>query len=126
MSDHLWEKHLVNKWGKILGPAAHREWKRYLSSSSRHLDSSPRHQTGHHPLGFDTIISCLRSISSLLRDGDRQKKALPVDSTMSFYVSLETGRFWFPAQVYNREVINNIVTRFELVSKFFFFSGIDH
>ncbi|CAF2051289.1 BnaA09g47460D [Brassica napus] len=103
VSDHLWEKHLVNKWGKVLGPAAHREWKRYLSSSSRHLDSSPRNQTGNHPLGFDTIISCLRYISSVLRDGDRQRKALPVDSTMSFYISLETGRFWFPAQVYNRE-----------------------
>ncbi|KAJ4896834.1 F-box protein [Raphanus sativus] len=103
VSDHLWEKHLVSKWGKILGPSAYREWKCYLSSS-RHLDSSPLHQTGH-PLGLDKlIIACLRSISSVLRDDDsKQRKALPVDSTMSFYISLETGRFWFPAQVYNRE-----------------------
>lgn len=104
VSDHLWEKHLVSKWGKILGPAAYREWKCYLSSS-HHLDSSPR----GHPLGLDKLIACLRSMSSVLRDDDsKQRKALPVDSTMSFYISLETGRFWFPAQVYNREVINFI------------------
>ncbi|KAL0732689.1 hypothetical protein Bca4012_008898 [Brassica carinata] len=101
VSDHLWEKHLMNKWGKVLGPAAHREWKCYLFSS-HHLDS-PHHQT----VGFGKIISLLRSISSVLRDDNRQRKGFassrPVDSTMSFYISLETGRFWFPAQVYNRE-----------------------
>ncbi|CAH2038199.1 unnamed protein product [Thlaspi arvense] len=104
VSDHLWEKHLMTKWGKILGPAARREWKCYLSSSY-HLDS-PHRQTGH-PLGFDKIISLIRSISSVFRDGDKQRKryasSLPLDSTMSCYLSLETGRFWFPAQVYNRE-----------------------
>jgi hypothetical protein len=29
---------------------------------------------------------------------------LPVDSIMALYLSLESGKFWFPAQVYNREV----------------------
>lgn len=114
VSDHLWEKHLITKWGKVLGPAAHRDWRCYLSSSC-HLDS-PNHRIGHHPLGFDKIISLIRSISS----GDEKRKryaasSLPLDSTMSFYLSLETGRFWFPAQVYNREVkkknqFTNIVT----------------
>ena len=117
MSDHLWEKHLITKWGKVLGPAAHREWKCSLSSSY-HLDS-PSHQIGGHPLGFDKIISLIRSVSSVfLNDDDNKRKryaasSLPLDATMSFYLSLETGRFWFPAQVYNREVKNhftNIVT----------------
>ncbi|VYS53620.1 unnamed protein product [Arabidopsis thaliana] len=70
VSDHLWEKHLKTKWGKILGPSAHKEWQCYLSSPY-HLDS-PHHQTSH--LGGDIHL-----------------------------LSLETGRFWFPAQVYNRE-----------------------
>ncbi|KAF2546523.1 hypothetical protein F2Q70_00019848 [Brassica cretica] len=103
VSDHLWEKHLITKWGKVLGPAAHREWKCYLSSSY-HLDS-PSHQTGH-PLGFDKIISLIRSVFRNDDDNKRKRYAassLPLDSTMSFYLSLETGRFWFPAQVYNRE-----------------------
>ncbi|KAL1216991.1 F-box protein [Cardamine amara subsp. amara] len=103
VSDHLWEKHLKTKWGKILGPAAHREWQCYLSSSTYHLDS-PHHQTGN--LGFAKIISLIRSISSVFRDDKQRKRfasSLPLDSSMSCYLSLETGRFWFPAQVYNRE-----------------------
>lgn len=105
VSDHLWEKHLNTKWGKILGPAALREWQCYLSST-HHLDS-PHHQTGN--LGFAKIISLIRSISSIFRDDKQRKRfasSLPLDSSMSCYLSLETGRFWFPAQVYNREVIN--------------------
>ena len=31
--------------------------------------------------------------------------ALPVDSIMAWYLALETGKFCFPAQVYNREVM---------------------
>ena len=30
--------------------------------------------------------------------------SLPDDSIMSWYLSIEKGKFWFPAQVYNREV----------------------
>ncbi|KAG7642192.1 F-box domain [Arabidopsis suecica] len=102
VSDHLWEKHLKTKWGKILGPSAHKEWQCYLSSPY-HLDS-PHHQTSH--LGLAKIISLMGSLSSIFRDDDHRRRypsAIPLDSTMSFYLSLETGRFWFPAQVYNRE-----------------------
>ncbi|MED6109798.1 hypothetical protein PIB30_036913 [Stylosanthes scabra] len=31
------------------------------------------------------------------------KSTLPSDSMMTWYLALETGNFWFPAQVYNRE-----------------------
>ncbi|XP_010469573.1 PREDICTED: F-box protein At2g32560 [Camelina sativa] len=102
VSDHLWEKHLKAKWGKILGPAAHRQWQCYLSSTD-HL-VSPHHQTGR--LGFAKIISLFRSLSSVFRDDNQRRgyaSSLPLDSSMSCYLSLETGRFWFPAQVYNRE-----------------------
>ncbi|CAH8263772.1 unnamed protein product [Arabidopsis lyrata] len=102
VSDHLWEKHLKTKWGKILGPSAHKEWQCYLSSPY-HLDS-PHHQTSHH--GLTKIISLIRSLSSILGDDNHRRRypsSIPLDSTMSFYLSLETGRFWFPAQVYNRE-----------------------
>lgn len=108
VSDHLWQKHLNTKWGKILGPAALREWQCYISSTY-HL-GSPHHQTGNH-LGFAKIVSLIRSLSSVFRDDDKQRRkyasSLPLDSTMSCYLSLETGSFWFPAQVYNREVINS-------------------
>ncbi|KAI6669640.1 hypothetical protein NL676_004525 [Syzygium grande] len=62
VSDHLWERHMKQKWGRVIGPAAYREWK------------------------------C-----------EKQRIPLPTDSIMSWYLALETGKFCFPAQVYNRE-----------------------
>lgn len=106
VSDHFWKKHLKTKWGKILGPAAHKEWQCYLSSLY-HLDT-PHHQSGQ--LGLAKIISMICSLSSIFRDDNQWRRyasSLPLD--MSFYISLETGRFWFPAQVYNREVVINII-----------------
>ncbi|XP_010557458.1 PREDICTED: F-box protein At2g32560 [Tarenaya hassleriana] len=118
VSDHLWEKHLKMKWGKILGPAAHREWQWYIASGND-LGCVDK-QAGHR--GFVKLVSLIRSISSLFRSkvvnslnfdgfGDENKQqrqsnsssSLPVDSIMNWYLALETGRFWFPAQVYNRE-----------------------
>ncbi|KAK1401806.1 hypothetical protein POM88_001411 [Heracleum sosnowskyi] len=48
--------------------------------------------------GLVTFFSCRKS--------DRRGKmssTLPVDSVMALYLSLETGKLWFPAQVFNRE-----------------------
>ncbi|KAF3453167.1 hypothetical protein FNV43_RR03604 [Rhamnella rubrinervis] len=71
MSDHLWKKHMKQKWGRIIGPAAYREWQWHLAT---------RTNLGNPKQG-------------------KQK----VDSIMAWYLALETGRFCFPAQVYNRE-----------------------
>lgn len=105
VSDHIWEKHLHSKWGNILGPAARTEWQSYISSTN-HLHSHHR-----NPLRFPKIVSLIRSFSSVFQDVNKQRRkyesSLPLDSTMSCYLSLETGNFWFPAQVYNREVINS-------------------
>ncbi|KAL5997378.1 hypothetical protein ACLOJK_008308 [Asimina triloba] len=65
-SNHLWERHMREKWSRAVGPAAHREWSK-----------------------FDW--------------GRKPKSSLPVDSMMSWYLALHSGKFWFPAQVYNRE-----------------------
>ncbi|XP_023640600.1 F-box protein At2g26850 isoform X2 [Capsella rubella] len=102
VSNHFWEKHLMTKWGNILGPAAHKEWQCYISSPY-YLDS--HHQQTRHP-GMAKIISLIRSLSTIFQDDNQRgiyASSLLLDSTMSFYLSLETGRFWFPAQVYNRE-----------------------
>ncbi|KAK1365680.1 hypothetical protein POM88_041241 [Heracleum sosnowskyi] len=48
--------------------------------------------------GLVTFFSCRKS--------DRRGKmssTLPVDSVMALYLSLEIGKLWFPAQVFNRE-----------------------
>ncbi|KAE8657852.1 Detected protein of unknown function [Hibiscus syriacus] len=45
----------------------------------------------------------LMRIQSKVDDSSKQC-SLPGDSIMSWFLALETCRFWFPAQVYNREV----------------------
>lgn len=106
MSDHLWEKQMKQKWGRIVGPAAYREWQWHLASrkDSTHL------KQGKQRLWMK-LFSFVRSFSwvrSKVHDTSKQTTTtrLPVDSNsiMSWYLALETGRFWFPAQVYNREV----------------------
>lgn len=81
-ADHLWESHMSDKWGPVMGAAAREEWRSYLS--------------------------CVCPVVSWIRpraDGGAGKSAGPVldDSVMSWYLHMESGKFWFPAQVYNRE-----------------------
>lgn len=101
-SKYLWEKHMKEKWGRVLGPAAHREWLWHISSRK---DSSFFNQAKER--GLMTYLSQFWPISIVRSNPSTsfKKKDPPViDSIMSMYLALESGKFWFPAQVYNREV----------------------
>ncbi|KAB2615271.1 F-box protein [Pyrus ussuriensis x Pyrus communis] len=74
-SNYLWEKHM-------------KEWRWHIASRTDLIDLKQGKQKG------------LMRILSL---GYKQMSCLPVDSIMSWYLAFETGRFWFPAQVFNRE-----------------------
>ncbi|XP_022767894.1 F-box protein At2g32560-like isoform X2 [Durio zibethinus] len=103
ISDHLWEKHMKQKWGKVIGDAAYSDWQWHIASRKRPHLLGPSQQkrflgslTNIWP--FSWFRPNFESRSSLHKKSD-----LPVDSIMSWYLSLETGKIWFPAQVYNRE-----------------------
>ncbi|GAV62138.1 F-box domain-containing protein [Cephalotus follicularis] len=100
MSDHLWEKHMKEKWGRVIGSAAHREWQWHIASKK---DWSNRKQVKHN--GLMRLLSLIRPLAWIRSKVDdcSKQSTLPVDSKMSWYLALERGRFWFPAQVYNRE-----------------------
>jgi hypothetical protein len=110
-SDHLWESHMSRKWGSVLGTAAREEWRSYLSSST-----APGGGTSCGSAGsakhrrWLAALSCVCPVVSWMRpraDGGAGRSAGPVldDSVMSWYLHMESGKFWFPAQVYNREVL---------------------
>ncbi|MQL91684.1 hypothetical protein Taro_024297 [Colocasia esculenta] len=102
-SDHLWERHMKEKWGRLIGPAARREWEAYVSSRKNHL-ASP--SGGSKQTKWLESLSCMWPLSwlrSTADDGGCPRSSVPVGSTMSWYLALESGRFWFPAQVFNRE-----------------------
>ncbi|GAB4835297.1 hypothetical protein Ancab_000206 [Ancistrocladus abbreviatus] len=100
-SDHLWERHVKQKWGRVLGPVAYREWQWFIASKKDLFSSE-----GFRPrwwIRFMCRTWPFAWFRSKFGDPNKQKSSLPVESIMSWYVALETGRFWFPAQVYNRE-----------------------
>uniref|UniRef100_A0A5B6ZVU3 Putative F-box family protein isoform 1 n=1 Tax=Davidia involucrata TaxID=16924 RepID=A0A5B6ZVU3_DAVIN len=99
MSDHLWERHMKQKWGRLIGPAAYREWQCHIASRKDSDEGGRRRGL----IGFLSHLWPLSFIRLTLDNSSKRKSVVPVDSIMSLYLSLEAGKFWFPAQVYNRE-----------------------
>ncbi|KAF4371978.1 F-box protein At2g26850 [Cannabis sativa] len=103
MSDRLWEKHMKLKWGSLIGQAAYREWQWHIASKNDMGNLKQGKQRG-----LMRILSLGWPFSWIVRSKvdditSKQRSTLPVDSIMAWYLALETGNFFFPAQVYNRE-----------------------
>ncbi|KAG0478746.1 hypothetical protein HPP92_013465 [Vanilla planifolia] len=87
--------------GRVIGPVAQRVWQRRLASTKE-----PLLATKANPNRLLVTLSCVWPLSwfKLRLDGNsKHRSPWPDDSTMSCFLSLERGKFWFPAQVYNRE-----------------------
>ncbi|XP_071687340.1 F-box protein At2g26850-like [Rutidosis leptorrhynchoides] len=96
--DLLWEKHLNKKWGKFLiGDSVYKEWHAYIDNKKKQKLKDCSNGKGY--FGFFTTIFWWKKNVKL----NNTCICLPVDSIMSWYLSLENGNFSFPAQVYNRE-----------------------
>lgn len=90
VGDHLWKRHMKEKWSRIIGEAALRKWELQIAPT-RGFDVRSEERTAS--------FRCL----SWLKRKVESRRTLPVDSLISFYQALENGRFSFPAQVFNRE-----------------------
>ncbi|CAA0833503.1 F-box protein [Striga hermonthica] len=104
MSDHLWEKHVKNKWARVVGPAAYKEWQWQIASGKGSAFSGQHKNRGL--MGYLNHLWPVVLIRSSLRGNINKKMSFcPTVSTsiMPWYFALESGKFWFPAQVYNRE-----------------------
>ncbi|KAL4590583.1 hypothetical protein LXL04_003517 [Taraxacum kok-saghyz] len=100
LSDFLWKRHMKEKWGRIIGPDAQRAWESHIATQKESNNYFFGGGEGGgfvlrylakmwHVVVFESSFTC--TIKSC--DG----------SIVSFYRALETGKFWFPAQVFNRE-----------------------
>lgn len=101
-SDYLWEKHMGRKWGKVIGASAYRQWNWHVTSRSREKIHIERNQKGI--FAFLPGFNPFQWIKTKSGNSRQPRSSLPDDSIMALYLSLENGKFWFPAQVYNREV----------------------
>lgn len=102
LSDYLWKHHMKQKWGTIFGSAAQREWQMHIASQRESVSCFLDGAKGRGPL-----MGYLSKLFSITSDERNQTKisSQPTDecSIVSCYGALETGNFWFPAQVFNRE-----------------------
>lgn len=99
-SDYLWERHMGEKWGKVIGGMARRQWELYLASKKETSDGRGGVRSWAGALACLWPLSMIKSIRF---DGKMRSPSHPDESIMSWYLALEGGKFWFPAQVYNRE-----------------------
>lgn len=100
-SDHLWGRHMKQKWGNLIGQVALREWQWHIASSNTPTLENCREKKLF--LGYASSLWHILWSRSKLRTSGAPGSSLPVDSIMARYLALESGKFWFPAQVYNRE-----------------------
>ncbi|XP_071705525.1 F-box protein At2g32560-like [Rutidosis leptorrhynchoides] len=116
LSDHLWEAHMSKRWGSIIGSAAKKEWLLHIASKK---ESSNYFCDGENGRGL--LLGCLSKLWPVMlirstsicydvdHDNDDDGKKIKIssqpsiDSIVSCYRALETGKFQFPAQVFNRE-----------------------
>lgn len=108
-SEHLWEKHMKQKWGALIGSAAYKEWQCYIESRNKAslLENSRKKRDFWGK--FSKIRQFLWNRSKGNEDKSKVGNSSAMSSIMDWYLSLETGKFWFPAQVFNREVQNGHV-----------------
>lgn len=103
--DHFWEKHMKQKWGRLIGNAAYRQWQCQIASRNKAKLLKSNRPKGII-LGYLSDVSLtmwLRNPSKVNNFSSGLGTSLPDDSIMAWYSAIETGKFWFPAQVYNRE-----------------------
>ncbi|KAL9154991.1 hypothetical protein ABFS82_10G153100 [Erythranthe guttata] len=97
-SDHLWRKQMEKKWGGVIGDVAHNEWRSQLITASKRPHFSTE-RSGK----FQLFLELFMGKKSDIKKSDSRKYLLQENSVMAFYLALETGKFWFPAQVFNRQ-----------------------
>lgn len=81
VSDHFWKKLMEKKWGRLMGAAATQEWKSHV----------------------DAMLMGRPSCGSKRRRSSSSRVA--IDSVMYWYSNLESGKFWFSAQVKKNNVM---------------------
>ncbi|KAK7344867.1 hypothetical protein VNO77_15052 [Canavalia gladiata] len=115
-SDHLWENHIKQKWGKVIGDAAYKEWEWHITAAKEgnFLNQRTNGSLGSFTGAWPNLYLASYFEDSRFLHGQRSNNFL-----MSLYFSLESGRFWFPAQVYKGLMIHNALISYDSESNTF-------
>lgn len=106
-SEYLWEKLMNKKWASIIGQTARREWLLFTE-----LRSNPSSIDPGNSAGWFNLVPCMWNLSWIVTamiDGKKARLGSPFSSNMNWFLLIESGKFWFSAQVYSRQVPNQCV-----------------
>ncbi|KOM38733.1 hypothetical protein LR48_Vigan03g211500 [Vigna angularis] len=99
--DALWEKVIKQKWGRLLGEAAYQEWQWHttkIANTQSILSLQQQNQSGS--CGSFSGVWPFINFHSYLENFIDFITLFKHCSKMALYICLESGRFWFPAQMY--------------------------
>ncbi|KAJ1440768.1 F-box-like domain superfamily [Sesbania bispinosa] len=98
-SDHLWESHIKHKWGRVISDFAYKEWQLHIKAAKEGNILNQRINLNGSLGSFSGVWPNLYLGSyledCLLLNGQRSNNFM-----MALFFSLQSGGFWFPAQVY--------------------------
>ena len=106
-NDALWEKLIKQKWGRLLGDAAYHEWQWHTTkfANTQSIFSLQHNQTGS--CGSFSGVWPFLNFHSYLENFTDFITLFKNCSKMALYICLESGRFWFPVQLYKVNLTDN-------------------
>ncbi|XP_014491046.1 F-box protein At2g41170-like [Vigna radiata var. radiata] len=99
-TDALWEKLINQKWGSLLGEAVYQEWQWHTTKIANTQIIFSLHQNQSGSCGSFTGVWPFLNFHSYLENFIDFITLFKHSSKMALYICLESGRFWFPAQMY--------------------------
>lgn len=106
-SNDMWEKHIDQKWGRVIGDVAYKEWRWHIAKAKGEILTN--HCIQNESMGSFTGAWPNLCLGSYLKDCSHFSESLCDSFLMALYFSLESGNFWFPAQVYQVNVVIIII-----------------
>ncbi|CAL5193325.1 unnamed protein product [Lathyrus oleraceus] len=98
-SDYLGNQHVEHKWSKLVGEDFHNEWN-YHIGKIRNEESLVLHHNQSKSYGNISGDHPYQRLHSYLKSNRALDDLIKNHSQMALYICLETGRFWFPIQIY--------------------------
>ncbi|KAK7336450.1 hypothetical protein VNO77_16992 [Canavalia gladiata] len=112
-SDPMWEDHIKQKWGRVIGKVTYKEWQWHITTAKegRNLFNQQMNQNGS--LGSFSGTWPMLYLGSYLQDSQHLNSSLSNHFMMTLYFNLENGNFWFPAQVYRGVLVRDALVRYD-------------
>nr|KYP48935.1 F-box protein At2g32560 family [Cajanus cajan] len=118
-SDDFWKNHIKEKWGRVIGEAVYKEWEWHITIAKQGNLLNQRTNNQIRSLGSFNGVWPNLHLRSYLEDHKVLNGQRSNNFFMSLYFSLDSGIFWFPAQVYKGLMVHNALVSYDSQSDTF-------